>query len=305
MTLPSHDPRWAYALTNLAAFLWGTNFVLGRLLRADIGPATLTLARFAVAGLVFAWLLRRVPPPERRPGAQWPWLLAMGLTGVVGFTVLLYTGLKFTTAVNAGLINGVGPLVIGLMAALFLRERLTPPMIAGAVVSLAGVAVIASDGSLEKLLQLQLNFGDVLVFGAVLAWGVYSVLGRVVTRTRSALAVSALSSLFGLPWLLPLAAWEQSVQPVNASPFVLGASVYIGLFPSVVAYLAWNEGIRRVGAARGVIFYNMLPVFAALLGVLILGEPLTGAQLGGGALVLAGSLLGVGRELRRPQTTDR
>lgn len=86
---------------------------------------------------------------------------------------------------------------------------------------------------------------------------------------------------------------------MNASPFVLGASVYIGLFPSVVAYLAWNEGIRRVGAARGVIFYNMLPVFAALLGVLILGEPFTGAQLGGGALVLAGSLLGVSRELAR------
>lgn len=165
MTLHPHDPRWAYALTNLAAFLWGTNFVLGRLLRADIGPATLTLARFAVAGLVFAWLLRRAPPPERRPGAQWPWLLAMGLTGVVGFTVLLYTGLKFTTAVNAGLINGVGPLVIGLMAALFLREQLTPRMIAGAFVSLAGVAVIAGDGSLESLLQLQLNFGDVLVFG--------------------------------------------------------------------------------------------------------------------------------------------
>jgi len=300
VTLPPNDPRWAYALTNLAAFLWGTNFVLGRLLRADIGPATLTLARFAVAGLVFAWLLRRAPPSERWPGAQWPWLLAMGLTGVVGFTVLLYTGLKFTTAVNAGLINGVGPLVIGLMAALFLRERLTRLMITGAGLSLAGVAVIASDGSLEKLLRLQLNFGDVLVFGAVLAWGVYSVLGRVVTRTRSALAASALSSLFGLPWLLPLAVWEQAVQPVNASPFVLGACVYIGLFPSVVAYLAWNEGIRRVGAARGVIFYNMLPVFAALLGRLILGEPLSGAQLAGGALVLGGSLLSVGRELKRP-----
>jgi drug/metabolite transporter (DMT)-like permease len=234
---------------------------------------------------------------ERRPGAQWPWLVGMDLSGVVGFTVLLYSGLKFTTATNAGLINGAGPLIISLMAALFLRERLTVAMLAGAVLSLSGVAFIASGGSLENLLALQFNLGDVLVLGAVIAWGVYSLLSRVVTRTRSALAATALSSLLGLPFLVPLALLEQTTQPVNATPLVLAACVYIGLFPSVVAYLAWNEGIRRVGAARGTIFYNMLTVFAALLGTLVLGEPFTQTQIIGGALVMGGSFISLGPEL--------
>ncbi len=295
---PASDPRWAYALTNLSAFLWGTNFVLGRYLREAVGPATLTLLRFLVAGAVFLWLLQRLPPAERWPGRQWPGLLAMGLSGVVGFTVLLYSGLQSTTAINAGLINGTGPLVIALMAAVFLRERLAPALLAGAVLSLAGVAYIAAEGELAHLLALRFNTGDALVFGAVVAWGVYSVLGRVVTRARSALSASALSSLLGLPWLVPLAIWEQGVQPVHLSPLVVGAGVYIGLFPSVVAYLAWNEGIRRVGAARGTIFYNMLTVFAALLGVLVLGEPFTTAHLIGGGLILAGSLISVGRGTR-------
>lgn len=291
------DPRWAYVLTNLSAFLWGTNFVLGRTLRADIGPSTLTLARFLVAGLIFILLLRRVPAAERTPGAQWPGLLGMGLTGVVGFTVLLYSGLQLTTATNAGLINGTGPLIISLMAALFLRETLTPAILLGAVISLSGVAFIASNGSVQNLFALQFNVGDLLVLGAVISWGFYSVLGRVVTRTRSSLSASALSSLLGLPFLLPLALMEQATQPVNATPFVLAACVYIGLFPSVVAYLAWNEGIRRVGAARGTIFYNMLTVFAALLGTLVLGEPFTQTQIIGGALVIGGSFISLGPEL--------
>lgn len=291
------DPRWAYVLTNVSAFLWGTNFVLGRYLRADIGPSMLTLARFIVAGLIFILLLRRVPLAERKPGAQWPWLMGMGLSGVVGFTVLLYTGLKFTTATNAGLINGAGPLIISLMAALLLREALTPAILLGAVISLSGVAFIASNGSVQNLFALQFNLGDLLVLGAVIAWGFYSVLGRVVTRTRSSLSASALSSLLGLPFLVPLALMEQTAQPVNATPFVLAACVYIGLFPSVVAYLAWNEGIRRVGAARGTIFYNMLTVFAALLGTLVLGEPFTQTQIIGGALVMGGSFISLGPEL--------
>lgn len=271
--------------------------MLGRYLRTEIGPATLTLARFMVAGAVFALLLRRVPPAERQPGAQWPLLLGMGLTGVVGFTILLYSGLQRTTATNAGLINGAGPLIISLMAALFLREALTPAMLFGAVISLSGVAFIASGGSLANIATLQFNLGDVLVLSAVLAWGVYSMLGRVVTRTRSALSASALSCLFGLPFLVPLALMEQTTQPVNATPFVLAACVYIGLFPSVVAYLAWNEGIRRVGAARGTIFYNMLTVFAALLGTLVLGEPFTQTQIIGGLLVVSGSFISLGPDL--------
>ena len=153
------DPRLAYVLVNLCTLFWATNFALGRLLRDDIGPFTLTAARFTVAGVVFTALLLRRPAAERIPGRQWPLLLGMGVTGVFGFGSLLYTGLRTTTATNASLINGTGPLVIGILAALTLHERFGRRQAIGALISLAGVALIVSGGSLAALAHQRLNTG--------------------------------------------------------------------------------------------------------------------------------------------------
>ena len=295
-----NDPRLAYLLVNLSALLWATNFALGRLLRNDIGPFTLTVARFTVTAAVFAVILRRLPASERRPGREWPYLLGMGVAGVFGFCSLLYTGPHYTTATNASLINGTGPLAIGLISAALLREHYRRRQALGALISLAGVALIVSGGSLAVLSRQRLNTGDLLVLAAVLTWGLYSALSRIVTRTRSAVAATALSSIFGLPLLYPAAFLEWRAHPPTLSLAVIGAAIYIGIFPSAVAYLAWNEGVRRVGPGKATAFYNMLPVFGALLGVLLLGEPFGLAQLLGGALIIAGSLIAVWRDLRAP-----
>ncbi len=292
------DPRWAYVLVNLSCFLWATNFVLGRLLRGAVGPFTLTVARFTVAALIFALLLRRAPAAERRIGSSWPLLLGMGLTGVFGFNSLLYAGLRTTTAANAALITGTTPLVIGLMSALILREGFTPRAGLGALISLAGVAVIAGSGTTDAG-GFRLNPGDLLVLGAVAAWALYSVLSRVATRDRSSLSATALSTFLGLPFLLVAAVFEGSTRTPEISLGVIAAIVYIGLFPSVIAYMAWNEGVRRVGPARATAFFNMLPVFGALFGVLLLGEPFGAPQIVGGALIIFGSLFAAWGDLRK------
>ena len=294
------DPRLAYVLVNLCTLFWATNFALGRLLRDDIGPFTLTAARFTVAGIVFTGLLLRRPAAERKPGHQWPLLLGMGVTGVFGFGSLLYTGLRTTTATNASLINGTGPLVIGLLAALTLGERFGRRQAIGAVISLAGVAIVVSGGSLEALAHQRLNVGDLLVLAAVVAWGAYSVMSRIVTRTRSALTATTLSTWFGLPLLWLAAALEWRTRPPTLSLMVMLAAIYIGVFVSGVGYLAWNEGVRRVGPGKATAFYNMLPVYGTLLGVFLLGEPFGPAQLVGGVLIIGGSLLAVWNDLRRP-----
>jgi drug/metabolite transporter (DMT)-like permease len=292
------DPRWAYALVNLSCLLWGTNYALGRLLRGSVGPFTLTAARFTVAALIFALLLRRLPAAERRLGRTWPLLLGMGITGVFGFNSLLYSGLRTTTAANAALISGTGPLLIGLMSALILRERFSRRQALGALASLAGVAVIASGGSRSALLSLQLNPGDLLVLAAITSWGVYSVMSRVATRTRSSLSATAHSTFLGLPLLLVAAAIEAGARPPAVTPATILAVVYIGIFPSVVAYLSWNEGVRRVGPAKATAFFNMLPVFGALFGVVLLNEPFGPPQIAGGALIIAGSLFAAWDDLR-------
>jgi drug/metabolite transporter (DMT)-like permease len=278
------------ALVNLATLAWATNITLGRFLRDDIGPLTLAAARFALAAPIFAALLWRRSAAERRLGQDRWLLLGMALTGVVAFAPTLYLGLRYTTAVNATLINGLGPLITGLLAGLLINEPMTRRQVAGALVALAGIAVLISGNSTAFWRGSAVNPGDLIMVGAVTLWALYSVLGRRLMHHRPALSATALSSFLGLPFLATAAVWEVGVLPPRLSPQLLLALLYIGVAPTVGGFLAWNAGVRRLGASGAMVFYNTLPLYGALLGYFVLGEPFGLAHLAGGALVVAGAL---------------
>lgn len=282
---------WAgLLLVNLATFTWATNMTLGRWLRDSIGPLTLSALRFLLAVLCFSGLLRSRPPEERRPGADAPGLLGMALAGVALFAPTLYWGLRLTTAVNATLINGLGPLLTGLLAALLIREPLSPRQLAAALVGLMGVVLIISNGHLAFWEALRGNLGDLLVLAALTLWGLYSVLGRRVMARRSAISTTALSMALALPLLIPAALLEQHFLPARWRPEVVLAVLYIGIAPTVLGFLAWNEGVRRLGPGGAMMFYNTLPIYGALLGHFLLGEPLGPTHFVGGALIIGAGL---------------
>jgi len=278
-------------LVNLATLSWATNMTLGRWLRNDIGPLTLAAARFLIASACFFVLLQRRPPEERRLGRDGWLLMGMALSGVVVFAPALYLGLRYTTAVNATLINALGPLITGILAALLIRERMSRRQLAGAIFGLIGVAVLLSGSPLGfRLGGLGSSLGDLIVLGAAALWGLYSVLGRQVMRQRSALSATAFSAFLGLPLLLVAAAWEIQTFVVDARPEVILAVVYIGLVPTLIGFLAWNTGVRRLGPGGAMVFYNTLPLYGALLGVLFLGETIGAAHVLGGALIIGGGI---------------
>ncbi|UCC62717.1 MAG: DMT family transporter [Anaerolineae bacterium] len=277
-------------LVNLATLTWATNITLGRWLRDDIGPLTLAAARFLIASLCFAVLLQRRPAEDRRLGRDWFAVLGMALSGVAFFSPTLYLGLHFTPAVNATLINGLGPLITGLLATLLIREPMSRRQIAGAVLGLVGVISLISGGSLAFPQAVRGNPGDLIVLGAVGLWAMYSVLGRQVMRGRSALSATAFSAFLGLPLLLLAAFWELRGFAVQVSPRLFLAILYIGLAPTVIGFLSWNAGVRRLGSSGAMVFYNTLPLYGALLGHLFLGESIGPAHLLGGALIVGGGL---------------
>ena len=278
------------ALVNLATFSWATNMVLGRWLREDIGPITLAAARFLIASLCFAFLMRRLPAAERRLGEERWLLLAMAVTGVAAFGPTLYLGLRYSTAVTATLLNGFGPLITGALASLLIREPMSGRQVAGALVGLAGVVVLVFGGSHDVEGAIFGNVGSLIVLGVVLLWSIYSVLGRRVMRKRSALSATALPTFLGLPLLLLAAAWELQVRPVDLTAGLALVIVYIGIVPTVVGFFSWNAGVHRLGASGAMVFFNTLPLYGALLGTLFLGESIGLAHLAGGLLVVAGGL---------------
>jgi len=284
--------RWTdYLLVNAATMLWAGNVVLGRALRHDVGPWTLAGVRAAVASVLFAALLARQRPgrPRATPRDRLMVFL-MALSGVVGFQVLFYSGLRLTTAINAGLVNATAPLITLVLARTVLRQPLARPQALGALVSLAGVAVILSGGSWATLAALRFNPGDLLVLAAVTLWAVYSVAGRQVLGRQPTVWVTATSTMLAVPLLAGPAALEWSSRAPNWSPGIVAAFLYIGAGPSFLAFLAWNEGVRRLGPNGAMAFYNTLPLYTGLLAAVSLAELPGLPQIVGGLLVVAGCL---------------
>jgi drug/metabolite transporter (DMT)-like permease len=176
------------------------------------------------------------------------------------------------------------------MAALLIREPMSGRQAVGAVVGLFGVIILISGGSLDSWQTMRSNIGDLIVLGAVALWGLYSVLGRQVMRHRSPLSATAMSAFLGFPLLLLAAVWELRTFPINTSPTFILAVLYIGIAPTVIGFLAWNAGVRRLGASGAMVFYNTLPLYGALLGVLFLDESIGLVHLIGGALIIGGGL---------------
>lgn len=282
-----------YVFLILATLFWAGNFTFGRVLSEALPPFGINLFRWIIACLVLVPLTlareRRIVPSA---SGQWPALVMMSVAGVLLFQSLVYLSLRFTTSVNAALIAGTTPIMTLLIAAVIGTDRLTGRRVVGAFLSLVGVAWIVFEGSLGALLRLSVNRGDLMMLLAAFLWAVYTILSQRVLRSVSPLATTTIITLLALPPLIIVGGYELMTQPIGSiTPVVVLGLLYIGIIASVVAFLCWNTGIEGVGAARGAVFLNLIPVFTALMAVPLLDERLGAAQLLGGLLVISGVCL--------------
>jgi len=278
---------------NLATLAWAINIALGRWLREDIGPLALAAGRFLVAFLLFAVIsLRLLQPQERRLGKDRWLLFGMALSGVVLFSPVLYLGLRFTTASNASLIMGLGPLMTGMLAALLIKEPMSRRQLVGSILSLFGILVLLWGFSFSAWRQVHGSVGDLLIIGAVALWGLYTVLSREVTKTRSALSTSAFSVFLGLPFLIVAAGYEVQIIPVLAQAKLILSVLFLGIGSTVVAFFCWNSGVSRLGPTGAMLFFNTMPLYGLLINSLFLNERIMLPHFLGGALIIGGGLMG-------------
>ncbi len=286
----------------LANLFWAGNVVLGRGIAGVVPPIALAYWRWTGAFLVavgFAWpYLKQDAPVLLR---HWRMMLLLSATGIASYNTMSYIGLTSTTALNVLLLQSAGPLIIIVWAFALFGDRPTLWQSAGVLLSLTGVAIIAANGSLERLLHLSLNRGDVWVLAAMVIYGVYAAVFRVRPATH---ALSFLVATMGVGSLmiLPFYLWEiaQGGRIVAGLPAWL-AMAYIAVFPSFIAYLFFNRGIELIGAARAGQSWHLMPVFGSILAVLFLGETFYLYHAIGIALIAAGILLAS----IRPASTSR
>jgi drug/metabolite transporter (DMT)-like permease len=270
-----------------AVAAWAGNVIVARAARDLIDPVSLNLLRWAVALLLLLpFCLRDILRCRQVIRRHWRLLTALGVSGIGLFHVLQYAALQHTAATNVALYLATTPLLIILLTRLLLREPTTRRQLYGAAISLLGAATVASRGDLETLLALRFRVGDLLEIAGVLFWSLYCVLLRFRPPQLPALALVAVTSVPGLAvtalgWL----AFEQRLVPSGTTALVVA---YVGVFASALAYVCWNAGVALLGPTRAGIFSNLVPVFTALGGVLILGEQLESYHLTAAILVLVG-----------------
>ncbi len=280
----------AVAVLVLTPMLFSTNPVIGRAAVESTGPWTLAFLRWALATAV---LVPLAAPALRGHlttlAAEAPWLIALGALGMLICGGGLYTALQTTTATNATLIYTTSPLAILALERVLRGRPIRHRETAGIVLALAGILVLVSRGSLETLLGLTFNIGDLLTLGCAISWAVYTViLRRPRLATLPALALFVAVAAAGALLLAPLMVWETAT--TGAFPSTAGQWVSIAglvVLASVAAFLGYQASIRLAGpAVTGMMMY-LMPVSGVAMAVFFLGER-------PGVAVLAGSLLVVG-----------
>jgi drug/metabolite transporter (DMT)-like permease len=199
----------------------------------------------------------------------------LALLGGVGFTVFnvaLYTAVHYTSAINVSIEQAGVPMFIFIANFLFFRQHATAAQIVGFLISIAGVMLTASHGDPARLLALDVNFGDLLMLGGVIAYAGYTVALRFrpdIHWQSLMIVLTAGGFLVSLPFTAA-EAWSGAVILPDARGWLV--ILYAAIFPSMLAQLFYVKGVELIGANRAGLFVNLVPVFGTLLSLLILGE---------------------------------
>ncbi|WP_139491533.1 DMT family transporter [Brevibacillus dissolubilis] len=276
-------------VTNL---FWAGNYVFGKYVIMEVSPLWITFSRWLLALFFLFPIAYFVEKPDWQKAVKSNWLalIGMAILGVAGYNLVLYSALEYTTATNAALVSALNPGVIVLFSVFLLKENISRIQVTGFIVSLIGALVILTQGNIGKLIQLEVNKGDLLMIAAVLMWTFYSIIGKKLTMPP--ITATAVSSLFGTVILAPLAI-AQGIEIEKVT--MLGASgiLYMAIFASVCSFVLWNVCVRAIGASQAGIFLNLIPFFTAIISG-ILGEKIMVAQVIGGVLVFFGVYLTTG-----------
>ncbi len=271
----------------LATLFWSGNFVVGQAARASMTPLDLTFWRWSLAAvplLILAHLIER--PDWGAVLRRWPVLLLLSVLGMSGYTLLLYGALGFTSAMNASLVTAANPALIVVMAIVLLGEKTTRLGWLGICLGLLGVLLVLTQGELARVVSLAINTGELMMIGAIIVWGFYTIVAR--RLAVPPIAATAVQVVIATVTLAPFALAMNVRFPDTAAE---GWSMaYIALFPSLGSYLLWNLALKTTPSGTAGNYLNLMVVFTAIITVLF-GTPLTLVQILGGLLVIAGVLL--------------
>ena len=272
---------------------WGGTFISGRMLAGHVSPFSAAFLRFVAASTILLIVLYRQNHGfPHLPGRLILPIFCLSLTGVFSYNVLFFWGLQSVDASRASVIIANNPIFIAVFASLIFRERLGFIKSLGIPVSVAGAVIAISKGDMAGLLGGTFGLGDLMIFGCVLSWVAFSLIGKNVIAHMPPLTAITYAATAGALLLLFPAIMDGVF--INLGSYTLndwGNILFLGIFGTALGFVWYYQGIEYIGATRAGLFINLVPISAILMAFLALGEPITISLLVGTVLVLSGVYL--------------
>lgn len=275
----------------LVTLFWGGNFTATKLAFTQIEPLAFTAIRFTLATVVLWAIVRMVegPPQPLPPGTFWP-LVRLGVLGNTLYQLCFIEGLARTSATKSALILAAMPILVIVTASVFGIEHVSRRQRIAIGIATVGVVIVvfARGGSLGG----GINLGEILLLGGVVMWAAYTLMLRRFQGGLSSMRLTAWTLYTGTPGLV-LAGLPQLARTdwSRVSFAGWGGILYSALLSLIAAYILWNRGVAKLGAARTVAYNTIVPLVATVIAMVGLGERPGWAHVAGGVLIVSGVLL--------------
>jgi drug/metabolite transporter (DMT)-like permease len=278
-----------YLMLVFATLFWGANFIFAKIALQTLTPGLVATGRFLMASLlllsIFAFKKGNFNWADIQP--KLPVLLVSGVVGVFLYNLMMFVGLKTTSATNGALIMGLNPMFTLILSSFMLGTGINKFQLLGIVLSFLGVIFVISNGSLNTLLHLNFVAGDLLLIVSSIVFGLYNVINRKYLPGFNTLNLTAITTFTATILFLGYTVFTVDVHTIIIVPEAILSLAFMGIFGSVLAYYFWNYGVQQMGADHSAIFINFVPFFASLISVLQ-GHSITPVQICGGLLIISG-----------------
>lgn len=279
--------KTGYLFLILTFFIWGSLYVISKYALAVMPPVTVLLGRYGLSVIILFFIMR-AKGFKKIEREDWKYFIIIGFVGYFFSIACQLTGTKLLDASLASLINSLNPVAIPIMAAVFLKERITAKKAAGIAVSIAGIYIILGKG--DGGMNLMGVAASIL---SVLCWSISSVTVRRIAGKYDPIQISFVGMLLALIPNIPSAAIELMTMPCTLTVSAVLALLYMAAVCTALAHTLWNKSLQILSAGTCSMLYPLQPLTSAVMGVLVLHEGITLSFVIGAVVICAGVLISV------------
>ncbi|MGI6632327.1 MAG: DMT family transporter [Bacillota bacterium] len=290
----------------LVTIIWGFNSIAVKDAVGVFLPLQFNVIRLSLAGSLLVALMAFTGKMEYPARKDWPIVILSGFFGNTLYQYAFIKGIAMSSASNTSFVLATMPATTAVLSHLFGKQKMTRRMVAGVLLTVVGVSLVAVAGSGSISFTSETARGDLITLAGTLGWCVSTIFAADLVKRMSPTAYTAWTMVAGAALMVPLAIGELKLADWGAPSALNWAElVFSASFALVFSYILWNKGVKESGPASTAIFGNLTPVWTGVFGWLILKEGWTPVKFAGAAIILAGvSMVRFGKDVEKGQAAD-